>query len=278
MPEIYPAKSPDDIRKGLEVIKDAWGATDILTIMKDLLTGIRSNGGLVLLAYEGDEIVGISFAFIGYKKNFMYLYSHMTGIKNLYKYKNLGLELKKKQRQWALEHNLELISWTFDPLQGLNSNFNLRKLGAFSRCYRRNHYGIMTDSLNYGMRSDRVVAEWCIKSKEVEKRLSGKLNEYNNLEDAILTIEKNDYRIPKDLNKNIQSKVFRIEIPRDIIYIKKKNLEDAIIWRDFSAEIYENYFSRGYALIDFYTKDFRNFQVVSKDFPKECIAENIFQD
>jgi predicted GNAT superfamily acetyltransferase len=42
MPEIYPAKSPDDIRKGVDVIKDAWGAEDLTTVLKDFLIGIKT--------------------------------------------------------------------------------------------------------------------------------------------------------------------------------------------------------------------------------------------
>ncbi|MGC8687017.1 MAG: hypothetical protein ACP5SF_05635 [Thermoplasmata archaeon] len=278
MPEIYPAKSPDDIRKGVDVIKDAWGAEDLTTVLKDFLIGIKSNGGLVLLAYEGEEVLGISFAYTGYKKNSIYLYSHMTGLKQKYKYTGIGLELKKAQRNWALEHNFRLISWTFDPLQGLNSNFNLRKLGAIVKTYDRNHYGTMVDSLNYGLRSDRVVAEWCITSKEVENRLSGKFHYYENLEDAIITVEKNEYRIVKKINKDIRSDTFRIEIPNDITYIKNKNLDDAISWRDYTAEIYEHYFSKGYALIDFYRENSRNYQVITKNYPKDCSRENIFQE
>ncbi len=278
MPEILPAKSPDDIKKGVEVIKDAWGANDLTTIMKDFLTGLRSNGGLVLLAYEGDDIIGISFAFIGYKKNQIYLYSHMTGVKKKYKYTGLGLELKKAQRLWAIDHNFNLISWTFDPLQGLNSNFNLRKLGAIARTYDRNHYGTMVDSINFGLRSDRVVAEWCIKSDHVIKRLNGIYNNYKELEDAIITEKKDEYYIVKEIRKNIDSDTFRIEIPTDVTRIKSKNLEDAILWRNYTAEIYEHYFSRGYALVDFYRSDSKNYQIISKKLPEGCMKENIFQE
>lgn len=276
MVEILPAKSPDDIRKGVEVIKNAWGADDLSTIMKDFLTGVRSNGGLVLLAYENDDVVGISFAFVGYRKNNVYLYSHMTGVRNDYKNSGLGRMLKLKQREWAIENNFNLISWTFDPLQGLNSNFNLRKLGAISRTYKRNHYGTMVDSLNFGMRSDRVVAEWCIKSKHVEKRINDIFNKYSDLEDSIITKEKYDYRIPIDVNLSLEKNTFRVEIPRDINYIKSKNLQDAISWREFTSKVYEHYFSKGYILIDFYSEDSRNFQIMSKDLPKGCIKENIF--
>ncbi|MEM3325344.1 MAG: hypothetical protein QXU37_04115, partial [Thermoplasmata archaeon] len=64
MPKIEVAENPDEIRKGIEVIKAAWGVSDMSTIMKDLLTAIKFTGGLVLLAYEKDRVVGISFSLI----------------------------------------------------------------------------------------------------------------------------------------------------------------------------------------------------------------------
>ncbi len=278
MPEIMPAKTPDDIRKGVEVIKDAWGADDLSTIMKDLLTGIRSNGGLVLLAYEANDVVGISFSFVGYRKNKIYLYSHMTGVKRAYKNSGLGFELKKSQREWAISNGFDLVSWTFDPLQGLNSKFNLRKLGAIARNYRRNHYGTMVDSLNAGIRSDRVVAEWYIKSKHVENRLNGYYENYDELEDAIITIERDNYRIPDKIKKDINKSLFRVEIPQDILLLKLKNFEDVKKWRDATAEVYETYFSRGYALIDFISLDGRNYQIMSNEVPDGCEKKSVFQE
>lgn len=278
MPDIMPAKNPDDIRKGVEVIKDAWGATDISTIMKDLLTAIRFNGGLVLLAYEGSDVVGISFSFVGYRNGNIYLYSHMTGVKNEYKNSGLGLELKKYQREWAIKNGFNIVSWTFDPLQGLNSNFNLRKLGAIARNYRRNHYGKMTDFLNKGLRSDRVVAEWFIRSMHVERRLSGYVENPAELDDAIITIEKDSYRIPYQIKKDLDSVTFRVEIPKDIVAIKLKNPDDARNWRDTTAEIYETYFARGYALVDFISKGGRNYQIMSREIPEGCDRNSIFQE
>jgi len=275
MPRIEIAENPDEIRKGVEVIKQAWGVMDMSTIMKDLLTAIKFTGGLVLLAYEKDQVVGISFSFLAQRNKNFFLYSHMTGVVQEFRNTDLGYSLKLTQREWAIKNGFDLVAWTFDPLQGLNSNFNLHKLGAIARNYRRNHYGTMMDSLNFGIPSDRVVAEWFISSRHVKSRLNKKFKKYGELKNAVITEEKNDYRIPVDIDLELDDDYIAIEIPRDINNVKKKSIEDAITWRTMTSDVYEHYFSKGFALIDFYTENNRNFQVASKIIP-EGIKRNIF--
>ena len=52
------------------------------------------------------------------------------------------------------------MRWTFDPLVARNAYFNLHKLGAVADRFERNFYGEMTDTLNRGERTDRVVVRW----------------------------------------------------------------------------------------------------------------------
>jgi len=51
--------------------------------------------------------------------------------------------------------------------------FNLGKLGAIVRRYSANHYGPLNDRINRGLKSDRVYAEWWIRSRRVERRIAG---------------------------------------------------------------------------------------------------------
>ncbi|MGC8630450.1 MAG: hypothetical protein ACP5RY_05300 [Thermoplasmata archaeon] len=276
MLEIIAVEDPDEIRSGVEVIKKAWGAIDLATILKDIITAIKSNGGLVLLAKDEDKVVGISFGFMGYKNSKLYFYSHMTGVAQDYRKNDIGKTLKLKQREWAKKQNIDLISWTFDPLQGLNSNFNLRKLGAISRVYLENHYGTMTDSLNMGLRSDRLVAEWYINSEHVSEKLKGAKKSYVNLNSSIITKEEGDMRVIESIDLNLEDDNILIEIPKNIVSLKKYKPEEAVRWRNMSANVYKHYFSKGYALLDFYAKDDANFQVASKILPDMVPERSIF--
>jgi predicted GNAT superfamily acetyltransferase len=96
-------------------------------------------------------------------------------------YRNLGLgrSMKLAQRADALARGFDLIEWTFDPLEIKNAYLNIEKLGAIARRYTINQYGMSSSPLQGGLPTDRLVAEWWLKSKRVETLVStGKLPQY----------------------------------------------------------------------------------------------------
>jgi predicted GNAT superfamily acetyltransferase len=76
--------------------------------------------------------------------------------------------MKLKQREYAISSGIDLIEWTFDPLEIKNAFFNVERLGAIVRRYVHNQYGTTTSHLHGGLPTDRLVAEWWIQSKRVE--------------------------------------------------------------------------------------------------------------
>jgi predicted GNAT superfamily acetyltransferase len=96
----------------------------------------------------------------------------MLAVKDAYRNAGLGRRLKLFQREDALSRGVELIEWTFDPLEIKNAFLNLEKLGAIARRYNINQYGITSSPLQGGLPSDRLIAEWWLKSKRVERLLA----------------------------------------------------------------------------------------------------------
>ena len=88
-----------------------------------------------------------------------------------YRNAGLGRRIKFFQREDALARGFELIEWTFDPLEIKNAYLNVEKLGAIARRYSVNQYGFTSSPLQGGLPSDRLVAEWWLKSKRVESLL-----------------------------------------------------------------------------------------------------------
>jgi predicted GNAT superfamily acetyltransferase len=82
--------------------------------------------------------------------------------------------LKIAQRKAALKAGIDLIEWTFDPLQARNAYFNVVRLGAIARRYLADHYGPVASRLQHRRPSDRLVAEWWLKSPRVRRALSGR--------------------------------------------------------------------------------------------------------
>src|SRR5512146_2460491 len=97
-----------------------------------------------------------------------YLHSHMMGVRESYRNAGLGRRVKLFQREDALARGFELIEWTFDPLEIKNAFLNLERLGAIARRYYVNQYGIFSSPLQGGLPTDRLGAEWWLKSKRVE--------------------------------------------------------------------------------------------------------------
>src|SRR6201999_4339960 len=83
----------------------------------------------------------------------------------------LGRRLKLLQREDALARGIELIEWTFDPLEIKNAYLNIERLGAIARRYNINQYGITSSPLQGFLPTDRLVAEWWLKSKRVDELL-----------------------------------------------------------------------------------------------------------
>src|SRR6266446_6786681 len=97
----------------------------------------------------------------------------MLGVRKEHRNSGLGRRLKLLQREDALSRGIELIEWTFDPLEIKNSYLNIEKLGAIARRYNINQYGMTSSPLQGGLPSDRLVAEWWLKSKRVDSILKG---------------------------------------------------------------------------------------------------------
>jgi predicted GNAT superfamily acetyltransferase len=77
-----------------------------------------------------------------------------------YRDTGLGRKLKLRQREEALARGLNLIEWTFDPLELKNAYLNIVKLGAIVRRYSENQYGVTASPLHGGLPTDRCYAEW----------------------------------------------------------------------------------------------------------------------
>src|SRR4029077_6819266 len=123
---------------------------------------------------QGDELVGFAFSIPGSRAGHAYLHSHMLAVRNTFRNHGLGRRLKLAQRDDAIQQGIELLEWTFDPLEIKNAHLNLSRLGAIARRYSVNHYGHSSSPLQGGLPTDRLVAEWWLTSKRVVNLLDKK--------------------------------------------------------------------------------------------------------
>ncbi len=98
----------------------------------------------------------------------------MTAVLDGHRDSGVGRRLKLYQRDDALARGIALVEWTFDPLVTKNAYFNFMRLGAIARRYLPNAYGITTSPLHGSLPTDRLVAEWHLRSNRVRRVLAGK--------------------------------------------------------------------------------------------------------
>jgi predicted GNAT superfamily acetyltransferase len=122
---------------------------------------------------DREKLIAFALAIPGMRNGHCYLHSHMLAVRQQYRNRGLGRRIKLYQREDALAHGFELMEWTFDPLEIKNAYLNIEKLGAIARRYNVNQYGITSSPLQGGLPTDRLVAEWWMKSKRVEAVLAG---------------------------------------------------------------------------------------------------------
>ena len=151
--------------------KEVWNFTDIELVPLRIFVVAEKVGGQVIGAFEKGVLVGFAFAIPGHRNGHSYLYSHMLAVRKQYRNTGLGRRLKLFQRDDALARGFELMEWTFDPLEIKNAYLNIEKLGAIARRYNINQYGITSSPLQGSLPSDRLVAEWWLRSRRVETLL-----------------------------------------------------------------------------------------------------------
>jgi predicted GNAT superfamily acetyltransferase len=207
-----------------------WGFADIELLPLRFLVVVSKVGGHVFGAYDGEMMVGFCFAIPGIKPGGRpYLHSHMLGVLPAYRDAGVGRSLKLKQRDEALSRGIELIEWTFDPLELKNAFFNIERLGAIVRRYQENQYGITFSPLHGGLPTDRCYAEWWIASSRVHAILEGDARPAHPDEERI--------SYPADIAH------IRAEDPRRARQIQKENAGK--FRRAFDRELAVTGFARG---------------------------------
>ena len=149
-------------------------------ITSNLLRAVVHAGGLASVAYRDEVPVGAALAFVGRHQDSagawnVHLHSHMAAVLDGYRDQHIGAALKLHQRAWALDHGIDTIVWTFDPLVRRNVRLNLLKLGADVDGFEVDFYGSMDDGINTDDPTDRLFAWWRLDSDRVAAALAGGL-------------------------------------------------------------------------------------------------------
>ena len=187
-------------------------------------------------------------------------WSHMLGVLPPYRSAGVGRELKLLQRERALAMGLDLIEWTYDPLQAFNAHLNLARLGAIVDEDEENIYGASTSHLHRGNPTDRFVAQWWIRRPHVERRLAAD----SGAGVAALRVRSHEVadlpfanaigadRACESVDVTLTARRLLVAIPVGFTEMLATQPELAMAWRLATRQIFTDYFARGYQAVDFF--------------------------
>jgi len=206
-----------------EIFDKTWAIDSGTEITPNLLQAMVHSGAYLSGAFIDEKCVGAAFAFPATTEG-LHLHSHMTAVLDEYRDQGIGHSLKIDQWNWAKKNNYKEITWTFDPLVARNAKLNLIKLGVDILAYYPNFYGDMTDALNAGDESDRVMASW---------KVAG------------------DQPVGKSVITNPDKADTLIKIPEDIVTIRSEDISENLKWRHKVREEFMRAFEKGGKVVGF---------------------------
>ena len=120
--EIRPITDLPTLRALEDVQQRVWGMPDRDVVPTHQLLAATAAGGVVLGAFSPEgAVVGFCYGFVGRRQGRLFLYSHMAGVVEEWRGRQIGFRLKRAQRDAALAQGVDWMVWTFDPLQSANA-------------------------------------------------------------------------------------------------------------------------------------------------------------
>lgn len=156
------------------VIDGTWGGQHL---DREIVKALGFSGNTVIGAKAYGALVGFALGWAGVDDEGLHVHSHMVAALPDARHRGVGYALKLAQRADALGRGITVMRWTFDPMIARNAWFNLGKLGAVADRFYPDFYGRMTDAINAGERSDRLLIRWDMEREPGPRDLAGPVTE-----------------------------------------------------------------------------------------------------
>jgi predicted GNAT superfamily acetyltransferase len=238
----------------VDLEREIWGPGYDEVVPVPILAITVMRGGILIGAFDDDRMIGFVYSLPGIKHGHATQWSHMAGVLDAYRGAGVGYQLKLLQRERTLALGLNLIEWTYDPMQAMNAHLNFAKLGVVADEYEVNVYGESSSPLHRGNPTDRFVAEWFVRDARVDERLRGAapLAPVLTLEPAVGTRSAGQWLEPAVVDLDLEAKRVSVEIPMGFTDMLSQAPELALEWRMTTREIFTTYFARGYRAMEFF--------------------------
>lgn len=256
MIELRDLHTVDECRGVVAVQEAVWGQGSEIVPASVLLVSAK-RGGILIGAVRDEQIVGFVWSMPGVRDGRQTQWSHMLGVLPDCRGDHLGRRLKLAQRERALAQEIDLIEWTFDPLQAPNAHLNLSGLGATVGTYLVDAYGNMAGPLHRGTATDRLIAEWWIREPHVKRRIAppALIARSRDVLDAPVAIETRldgNWLRAAGVRHDLDAPRVLVPVPGGFTSMQQDAVDHAQAWRLATRQAFIAYFARGYRAVDFY--------------------------
>lgn len=248
----------EEYRACVALQEETWGAGFSERVSAAILKVSRILGGVAAGAWTEDgTLAGFVFGMTGPRKGRLVHWSDMLAVRPEYRDAGLGRALKAYQRKVLLDAGIEVMHWTFDPLQSRNAHLNLSHLGIVVQEYVQDMYGETDSPLHRGIGTDRFIALWHMDSPRVRERVEAgnagpppgagtgaprALGADANREEA----DDRAVPLPGPVRLDLDAPEVRVAIPADIGAVMAASMDAARLWRERTRAAFTAYLGRGY--------------------------------
>jgi predicted GNAT superfamily acetyltransferase len=246
--------------------REIWGPDYDEAVPPAILKVTANRGGILVGAFEPDgQMAGFVYSLPSVVRGRRAQWSHKLGVAPRCRSGGLGQHLKLLQRERALRLGIDLIEWTFDPLNAINAHLNISKLGVVVDQYEPDFYGRTTVPIPFrSMLTDRVIATWMLRDPRVEARIAAYAVDGGRAWDAAVRSEATNDAVGvvsiargprwiecRDVVLDAAAPTLRVDIPLDYGEMSLHAAPCACMWRLQTREVFSTYFARGYRAVDF---------------------------
>ena len=250
------ARERADFEACVRLQREVWRLADVEITSAIQLVATTWAGGLLHLAETAEgEAVGFAYAFPALRGGTPHLHSDMVAVRPDHQRHGLGAKLKWAQRADALEAGVTLMTWTYDPLQALNANLNLRRLGAVGAEFLPDFYGVTTSALHHGLPTDRLLVRWELGAPRVQERSAQEELPRSVPAPALPRINEVKWQagwpVSSDPRLDLDAPELLLEIPPEWNVLCQAAPRVAAGWQEKVRRAFQAYLGRGYVAADF---------------------------
>jgi predicted GNAT superfamily acetyltransferase len=250
-------KTLEEFAQVVDLERVIWGPGYDEVVPVPILAVTVMRGGVLIGALDGDRMIGFVYSLPGIKHGKPTQWSHMLGVLDEFRNAGAGRELKLRQRERTLAMGLDLIEWTYDPMQAMNAHLNFAKLGIVVEEYEENVYGESSSPLHRGNPTDRFVAEWWVRTPHVERRIAPaggltlRTSELADAQPVNKVAPSGEWLESVDVDLSLDARRLLVDIPMGFTEMLAGQPALALAWRVCTRAIFTTYFDRGYKAVDF---------------------------